>query len=256
MAKLIFQVPPYSRYYSKHDGSNSVAFLEANNWDDFGFKSLFHLVVYDENGAKHDIGGIKIGCQGHQSGWIQERLDEEFSFLNKSFFSLGQSDEYYQNLYLLSEDLRVSILESLNDVVHSEAIYNLAINEKVMKESLLRDVSIASIKGQFRRLLGGGKPRTEFDFSFSLAQDEKTAGLNMDFYVDPESNPPSNIHVLIGRNGVGKTHLLHNMLKTLIDTELTEGLIGVFSVVKNGKKESSKFEDLQEMFAGVRNLST
>ncbi len=33
----------------------------------------------------------------------------------------------------------------------------------------------------------------------------------MEFIVDPFKLPPSNIHVLIGRNGVGKTWLLFQM---------------------------------------------
>ncbi|MCL2916039.1 ATP-binding protein [Shewanella corallii] len=226
------------------------AYLEANNWDDFGFKSRFYLVVYDANGEKHEIGGVKIGYVGQESGWTEERLPKEFQTLDKAFFSLGQSDEYYQNLYALDQELRDLILESLNDVVYEEGIYNLALNEKVMKVSLLREVSIASIKGQFRRLLDGGKLRTEFNFSYSLPQGKHTAGLDLEFYVDPESNPPSNIHVLIGRNGVGKTHLLHRMVKALVDSGTTQENDGSFSVV-TGSKESTKREDLLEMFAGV-----
>ncbi|PAU60594.1 hypothetical protein BZL42_10270 [Pseudomonas indica] len=246
----MFNVPPYSRYYHKRNKTVSAAYLEANNWDDFGFKSTFHLVVYDTNGEKHDIGGVKIGYVGQESGWTQEKLPKEFSVLDDAFFALGQSDEYYQNLYVLDKELRNHILKSLRDVVHDHSVYDLAINEKVMKESLLREVSIASIKGQFRRLLDGGKLRTEFDFSYSLPQGKSTAGLDIDFYVDPESNPPSNIHVLIGRNGVGKTHLLHKMVKALVDNDTTKESDGYFSVV-TGRKDSTKREDLQEMFAGV-----
>lgn len=250
MVKLVFKVPPYARFYPERKETISVAYLLADNWDDFKFKSTFNLMVYDANGNEHDIGGIKIGYAGQESGWTQEKLPREFSALDKAFFSLGQSDEYYKNLYNLDEALRKYILESLNDVVHNHAAYDLAINEQVMKESLLRVVSIASIKGQFKRLLNGGKLRTEFDFSYSLPQGKRTAGLDMDFYVDPESNPPSNIHVLIGRNGVGKTYLLHTMVKALVDNDATQESDGFFSVV-TGRKESTKRADLQEMFAGV-----
>lgn len=246
----MFHAPPYSRYYSKRKGGVNVAYLEANNWDDFGFKSTFHLVVYDTNGEKHDIGGVKIGYVGQESGWTQEKLPREFPALDKVFFALGQNDKFYQNLYALGKELREKILESLNDVVHDDRAYDLAFNEKVMKESLLRDVSIASIKGQFKRLLDGGKLRTEFDFSYSLPQGARTAGLDIDFYVEPESNPPSNIHVLIGRNGVGKTHLLHKMVKALVDDDTVGENDGCFSVV-TGRKESTKRKDLQELFAGV-----
>lgn len=248
--KLKFNVPPYSRRYAKQKTAVNAAYLEANNWDDFGFKSTFNLIVYDGKGEEHHIGGVKIGYVGQENGWTQEKLPKEFFELGKVFFALGQSDEYYQNLYALNKELRECILKSLNDVVNDHAAFDLAINEKVMKESLLRDVSIASIKGQFKRLLDGGKLRTEFNFSYALPQGERTAGLDIDFYVDPESNPPSNIHVLIGRNGVGKTHLLHKMVKALVGKDIAKESDGYFSVV-TGRKESTKREDLQEMFAGV-----
>ncbi len=250
MTEFIFRVPPYVRYYPKLKGAVSVAYLEANNWDDFGFKSTFNLVVFDENGKEYNIGVVKIGYTSQDNGWTQSKLPKEFSTLDSSFFSLGQSDEYYQNIFSLDESLRRDILKGLNDVVYEDKNYELAINEKVMKVSLLRDVSIASIKGQFKRLLDGGKLRTEFDFSYSLPQGKRTAGLDIEFYVDPESNPPSNIHVLIGRNGVGKTHLLHKMVKALVDNNTTQERDGCFSVVTSNKQSTRK-EDLQEMFAGV-----
>lgn len=248
MVKLIFNVPPYSRYYPNLKETVSVAYLMASNWDDFGFKSTFHLIVYDANGKAHDIGVVKIGYVGQMSGWTQEKLPSDFSALDEAFFALGQSDEYYQNLYALDEELRIYILIHLNDVVYNHTVYELAINEKVMKESLLRDVSIASIKGQFRRILEGGKLRSEFDFSYSLPQGKNTAGLDINFYVNPESNPPSNIHVLIGRNGVGKTHLLYKMVKALVYNNTTQENNGFFLV---GRRKSTRREDLQEMFAGV-----
>lgn len=74
MVEFIFRVPPYARYYPKIKGAVSVAYLEANNWDDFGFKSTFHLVVYDENGKEHNIGVVKIGYVGQDNGWTQSKL--------------------------------------------------------------------------------------------------------------------------------------------------------------------------------------
>lgn len=38
----------------------------------------------------------------------------------------------------------------------------------------------------------------------------------MDFEVLPNSNPPSNVHVMIGRNGSGKTKMLQSMINSLI----------------------------------------
>jgi len=41
----------------------------------------------------------------------------------------------------------------------------------------------------------------------------------LEFSVRPESRPPSNVHVVIGRNGVGKSFLLNNMTNVLVRGE-------------------------------------
>jgi predicted ATP-dependent endonuclease of OLD family len=45
------------------------------------------------------------------------------------------------------------------------------------------------------------------------------SGIELDFHVTPESKPPSNIHVLIGRNGVGKTTFLNNLIRSILQDE-------------------------------------
>ncbi|MFJ7946879.1 hypothetical protein ACIQ6K_24975 [Streptomyces sp. NPDC096354] len=48
---------------------------------------------------------------------------------------------------------------------------------------------------------------------------------SVDFQVTPESSPSSNIHVLIGRNGVGKTTLLRNLAGAVVRPD-TDGHFG------------------------------
>jgi predicted ATPase len=45
----------------------------------------------------------------------------------------------------------------------------------------------------------------------------------LDFHVVPESEPPSNVHVVIGSNGVGKTLLLGNMARAITSGDTTHG---------------------------------
>ena len=40
--------------------------------------------------------------------------------------------------------------------------------------------------------------------------------LSMEFQVDPDSEPRTNIHAIIGRNGVGKGFLLRDMSRSLL----------------------------------------
>src|SRR5208337_1669264 len=53
----------------------------------------------------------------------------------------------------------------------------------------------------------------------------------LSFDVKPESNPPTNIHVLIGRNGVGKTYLLDHMTRALVDKQANPTEVGLFESV-------------------------
>lgn len=68
-----------------HEGSNLVCLVE-DNWDDFGFKTIFTVFIYDENGKGHDLGSVKIGYRGQSEGWTSEKVQEEFNTLGDDFF--------------------------------------------------------------------------------------------------------------------------------------------------------------------------
>lgn len=196
------------------DSGKGVAFLKSDNWDDYSFKTLFHLTVFDEEGNSRDIGAVKIGTFGQKEG-THTRMPSSFKQLSKKYFSLGQEAEYYQNIATLSIEMQNQLLSGLHDLVQDYSLFSRALDEDVTKTSLLRNVSESSVTGQFSRILAGGVPLTSYNFRFEMPQRRNRAGFSVDFSVDPDSSPPSNIHVLIGRNGVGKTHLLNKMVEAL-----------------------------------------
>ena len=53
--------------------------------------------------------------------------------------------------------------------------------------------------------------------------------MSLKFEVESESQPPTNIHVLIGRNGVGKTHLLNLMTRALVEANSPASEVGEFA---------------------------
>ena len=229
-----------------HNKGRLVAYLIVDNWDDFNFKTLFTLIVFDEKGIKHEMGYVKIGFFGQEEG-NHTQIPETFLQLDKKFFSLGQSGKYYDKLKDLHPTLRMNILKGLNDIVRDENLLKRALKEEVTGVSLLRDISLTTVTGQYKRLLVGDALLTKFDFKYVMPQTLKTAGLDLSFSVDPESNPPTNIHVVIGRNGVGKTHLLNNMAKSLVNFERT----GTIETTSKFVVKPNTFENDNEFFAGV-----
>jgi predicted ATPase len=250
--ELTFKIIKHKAYPPQT--GNLTAYLCEDNWDDYYFKTTFSLLVFDEHGNKHNFGNVKVGIVGFESGWISERLgDNTFSHFNESAFSLGQDEEYYKNIRsLLSEELGNQIFEKLNDIAYSSKSFDIAFDEPVFKTSLLRSVSISVIHGQYSRIIKGEAPLSEFDFSYKKEQAEKSAQIDLSFKVTPGSLPSSNIHVLIGRNGVGKTTLLNNIVKTVIDDSAPKEEVGVMLCKQNAWQET---EIPKDYFSSISSVS-
>lgn len=220
-------MPLIFKKISVHPSGNNdrnTVFLSTNNWDDYSFKTTFYATVADAFGGMHKLGQLKIGYVGQPPGWTTTVMADEFPHLEEGFFSLGQSTEFYSNLRTLPRNLRNEILDGLRDVVHNQAFLEKARSERVFNDSLLRGVNFATISEQFKRVLDGGAVLTEFHFGYKTSSTTDKAAFDLKFDVVPDIKPSANIHVLIGRNGVGKTTLLNGMISCLVgDHPLPEG---------------------------------
>ncbi|MDC7808000.1 AAA family ATPase [Luteimonas sp BLCC-B24] len=207
-------------------GARDRAFLVTDRWDDWGkYRTQFYLRVADELGVVHDVGAVKIGQVGlRPAGTVEpgQRAPEigtDFDALNEQFFSLGQGEDYYVTLNSLSEDLKRRVLIGLRDVAYDLELFDAHLDETVMSESLLRDVHEASVRNRFNRITRGDASLTRFHFKYRLPLPEGVPPAVMDFEVTPESIPPTNVHVLIGRNGVGKTRCMRGLAEALLGRE-------------------------------------
>jgi len=234
--------------------SHNKGYLKPNNWDDFGYKTLFSLTVYDEEGNKQTIGNIKIGFVDQNGGWTEEQIPEQFDVLPKSFYCLGQDADYYRNITeKLSREMAVNLLTALGDVVHDSNSFQIAENEGAFKTSLLRLVNRTSIANQFRRILRHEAPLTEYNFFYEKVASERYSGIRVDFAVEPNTKPSSNIHIFIGRNGVGKTTLLNNMVNALLPNRGVVEETGYFSTGSPRNDEPDLLDN--DYFAGVVSVS-
>ncbi|MBU1295176.1 MAG: ATP-binding protein [Gammaproteobacteria bacterium] len=193
----------------------NLTFLIIDRWNDFSFVTQFQMTVFDHRGERHDIGYVKIGFVGQTTEvTTHEKLEETFSELDSSFFSLGNSINFYKNIADLG-DVGRELLEKLNDLACNPSLIESIREEEVFAVSLLRDTSLSVIKGQYHRVLNGGKELTNYQFSYVREGSESYSDIELEFDVTVESKPSTNIHAIIGRNGVGKTTLLNDMIKVV-----------------------------------------
>lgn len=212
-------------------------YLIIDNWNDFSFVTNFYVYAFDQQGQRYELGVVKIGFEGQtKESSTHSKLEQQFDELPYKFFSLGAHVEYYQQLgSKFSEEFKQKYLAGLRDIVFDSQNLKRASGEDVFGASLLRDVSMSSIKGQFARVLQGGVPLTDFEFSFIRPPEKDFSGIDIEFVVEATSKPSTNIHAIIGRNGVGKTTILNSMIEAITKRGASAGKFettNIFQVVE------------------------
>lgn len=198
--------------------------IHDEGWNDwYKYRTVFNLHV--RNGKEtQSVGGTKIGQRGLTAAASKPNLPLVFEELGDDFFSLGQNEDYYETAVAMMEKYGVDILSDLRDISKNTMIYASVRDEDVLHESLMRFVQKSQVEGRFHRLAMGDARLTEFAFAHvppggtelpTIADYDGVDG-SLSFSVDPSSIPPTNIHVLIGRNGVGKTTRLTAMIHSLL----------------------------------------
>ncbi|MFB4285075.1 AAA family ATPase [Nonomuraea sp. MTCD27] len=217
-----------------------TAFLIRDRWDDYRFKTQYFLSYRDADGALHAIGNVKIGRFGiGEEGWVSP--PDSFTNLASDFFSLGQDDSYYENLNKLGSEIRLAVLGALNDMALNLELFRRARHETVTGKSLLRFVSVSTVLNQFHRMALGGARLSQFSFRYIYPQDREEQvdePLSLSFEVEPESQPPTNVHVVIGPNGAGKSHLLNNIALILVSQGTDTAAGKIESGLSNGPPEN------------------
>lgn len=189
------------------DDDPEVIYLMRDGWDDFGYKTLFEAHYRGKF-----IGGVKIAFQNmaERTSTI-DYIPRDFDRLPAEYYSLWPDAKSCQGAYGVYERTGFSIFEALNDISYDLSLFDRVKNEKACTVSLMRGAGATTVRGQLRRITHGKAALTKYSFRFTLGPNGKGGDEQIDFIVTPEELPPSNVHVVIGRNGVGKTHLLNDM---------------------------------------------
>lgn len=234
--------------------ARSCVYLLTDYWDDwFKFRTMFTLFVFDANGTRHTPGSVKIGQAGLlpgqgganvPPGTRSPTLPLTFNALDSAqFFSLGQDEDYYATLRSLPNGLGLVILRALCDCAFDLDVFDRHRFELVMGESLLRSVHEPNVRNRLHRLAHGNPMLTRFEFQYTLPAalaDDGSVLLpppTMQFRVIPGAEPPTNLHVLVGRNGVGKTRCIQSIINTLLDRDSDTAPRGVLQRLGNNQDE-------------------
>ncbi|WP_298325781.1 AAA family ATPase [Asticcacaulis sp.] len=216
--------------------------LRSDNWDDFGYSTLYELHYFNDAGERIELGGIKVMRRGQTMGGHAEMPTSPFHRLTDDYCAVGQDQRYYEAIYALPSDIRKDFLKRIRDCAFDLSILKTFEDDEVFNTSLCRFIRKSDISRLFHSILMGNIAQTAFNFRF-LVPPSGDAGLTVS--VEPHSLPPSNVHVLIGRNGVGKTRLLADMIDVLTGHD-DDAAFGI-----KGKIDFPGFNSEEERFTSL-----
>ena len=206
-----------------------------DNWDDwFQYETQcnVHYVSYDGNVIY--IGEVKIGQLKMEDKQRSASYPNSFTRLPNDCFSLGQSEDYYDKIKsLFNEKNRIDFYISIRDISYDLDLFSQVKDQNVTKVSLMRSVTKFMIKQQFHRIAVGNARLTSYDIEYTYPSQNIENPPILTFHVEPDSCPPTNIHVIIGRNNVGKTYLIKHFIAAAYDNTSNAQQNGVLRTTNN-----------------------
>ncbi|EKO3782563.1 AAA family ATPase [Vibrio harveyi] len=186
-------------------------FLKNNSWNDFNYLTTYQLYYFDSNKSLVEIGNIKI-AKGSLKSKERPFANGVIDCITDDYFSLGQDKSFYIGLRDLPEGIGESFLIFMRDLSYNRSIWIKNKNIEVLEWSLFRDLTnmdVISFLGVFK-----GED-SKLNYCLSMLGDNP-----LKFNVDhryPFKN--SNIHAIIGNNGVGKTTFLKDIAKKIVENQ-------------------------------------
>lgn len=200
--------------------------LVRDNWNDwFVWITQFYAIVIAADGSRVEVGSVKIARVSMTEQEGRSHPPAQFDQLGEEWFSIGQTENYYETLNSLGDEYRDWYLAALRDCARDLDRLAQHEGEPVLSQSLLRDIDRERVQNRFHRLATGNAALTPFAFKFTFPADPLSPDPppELAFRVTPGSHPPSNVHVLIGRNDVGKTRCFDLLSRTFLGLNARDG---------------------------------
>ncbi|EMB8480641.1 AAA family ATPase [Providencia rettgeri] len=193
--------------------------LTKSSWDDYHYKTTF-MLKYHVDGIDYKIGEVKIISEDDVS--TTEKINESFFKLSSEYASLGQSIDYYRNLFgRLDNDIALSVLKALNDVAFFKQIYESFDMLDSFRSSLTRFDDAERLSRHAKQMIAKRDLSNLYSFKYIFIPKyaNKDSSLEINFKFDNNRNSifPSRVYALIGKNGAGKTQIISKLPQDIAD---------------------------------------
>lgn len=202
------------------------------------------------------IGSTRIGCLNMEMK-RSPQLPKKFELLSEDFFSLATDDEFYLKLSKCFGGIyRVNILEALRDISYNLELFEIVKDLSVTQISLLRNKSETLVRERYHQLSLGNSDLSDYTLKFYTQSKNELI-----FNVQHNQLPPSNIHAIIGRNGVGKSYLLKQMAYSYMNESSSDfGFTNQYQIsnliyVNLSSFETSHLEIMKKNFEAKNKIS-
>ena len=189
-------------------------------WDDFGYKTRYKLYYYESPDDSYLIGMVKLMKKGESTTY--GKLPSKFCYLPDEYCSLGQDIGYYKNIKKHLGNVYRNVLHAMRDAACFSKICDMFIDDSVFKVSLLREKNADRALQYAQYELAGYNYNDDKLFVFKSDIPYKPGeilNIKFDFGNVYREDNLNRIIALIGNNGVGKTTVLCQLAKALVDND-------------------------------------
>lgn len=207
-------------------GGEPYCVLVPDSWNDwFKWQTMFKVTIILGARESVSLGYVKVARRGMNEQDGTTKLPQVFEALSSEYFSIGQDENYYETLISLGDSVRVKYLSAMRDFAFDENIYSQNERELVLNDSLLRDILPSRVKDRFRQLAHARILLTPYSFEYEFPKDPQavTPAPLLKFEVMPGTLPSTNAHVIIGRNGVGKSRCFDLLARSFLGMPAEDG---------------------------------
>ncbi len=215
-----------------YDEEETEFLLEYDNWDDFHYKTTYHLhasrrLTGDKTRYLGSINIMRIGQQKGEHDLLRGIFYETsniFTELPDDFISVSFSQELYQGVSVLLKSIeeRKLFVDHLRLVMGSDSpLYERVKDDDCFKTSILRDATMDSfaLKKGKQYLFEEGVIYDLEKQTIIVKYAKSEESITLDFRGPEEvacvKDIPSGVIAFIGHNGCGKSTLLYQLARVL-----------------------------------------